>query len=528
MIRKLTLAAAMSLAAFAVAAQEPRQGGTLRFTAPYGSSFASLDVHSTNRIQDDIWSKALHRTLYNWDSAANEPVPELIEEVTVADDGVTYTMKLRQDAYFHHGRQMTADDVIFTFTRIMDGAQAYPPARHVRLIEGAVAVERGEAEEISGLRKIDDFTIEMVLVDRLDPGFSFYHGNTSIYPADMAEIPNFDTAPVGLGPYRFVEYIPGSRLVGERWEQFYKEGKPYTDRIEILIMGEAAARDVAFRNGEIDVSVLGPVQYVAYQNEAALADNLLEVAEIFTRNMGMNPNFEPFSDPRVRQAINHAINSDLIIERLVRNKAFRATSWLPIGSPAYDDDLEPYAFDQDRARELLAEAGYPDGFSFEWTATANESWGIAIVEAVLPMLAQVGIEVNIVPVEGAVLSEVVRAGDFQAYIWSNTSGPDPLQTLKCYHSSTPQSACNYVQYNNPEFDALLDAAGATADTDERIDLLKQANRMLYDDAVVWFFNYNKAVMAYQPWVHGIQPNATELAIQYYEDIWIDETSPAAN
>ena len=188
-------------------------------------------------------------------------------------------------------------------------------------------------------------------------------------------------------------------------------------------MGEAAARDVAFRNKEIDASILGPAQYVAYQADPELSKGLLEVAEVYTRNMGMNPNFKPFADKRVRQAINYAIDSDLIIKRLVKDKAYRATSWLPLSSPAYDKNLKPYAYDPEKAKKLLAEAGYPQGFEFEWTATSNESWGIPIVEAVIPMLEKVGIKVKIKPVEGTVLSEVVSKGDYQAYIWSNTSGP---------------------------------------------------------------------------------------------------------
>ena len=190
-------------------------------------------------------------------------------------------------------------------------------------------------------------------------------------------------------------------------------------------MGEAPARDVAFRNKEIDMSVLGPAQYVAYREDPNLK-GILEVAEVFTRHMGMNPNFKPFSDKRVRQAINHAIDTDLIIKRLVKDKAYRATSWLPMTSPVYDKSRKPYAFDPEKAKKLLAEAGYPNGFEFEWTTSQNESWGLPIVEAVIPMLARVGIKVKVKQVEDSVLIDLVRKGEHQAYIWSQATGPDPL------------------------------------------------------------------------------------------------------
>jgi peptide/nickel transport system substrate-binding protein len=524
-----TFAIAASIATIGFAgfaeAQTPRRGGTFRYTAGYGSSFAGMDIHTTNRAQDEIWARAIHRTLYNWDSDANKPVPELVASATVSPDGLTHTLKLRDDAFFHHGRKLSADDVIWTFNRIMDGSKSFPGARYVRLIKGAVDVEKGQAKTIAGLRKIDDSTFEMTLTEKVDPAFSFMFYTTAIYPADEAVKDSFATKPIGLGPFKFVEYVPGSRLVAERFEKFYKPGMPYADRVVISIMGEAAARDVAFRNKEIDASILGPVQYVAYQADPNLSKNILEVAEVFTRHMGMNFTYKPFQDKRVRQAINHAIDTDLIIRRLVRNKAVRATSWLPTSSPAYDESLKPYAFDPEKAKKLLAEAGYPNGFEFEWTASPNESWGVPIVEAVIPMLEKVGIKVKIKPVEATVLAENLRKGDFQAFIYSSQSGPDPLNALKCYHSATPVSSCNYVSFKNAEVDKLLDEAGATDDAAKRLANLKKANALIQDEAPIWFFNYNKAVMAYQPWVHGLQANSTELAYQDYEKIWIDETSP---
>ncbi|SED91463.1 peptide/nickel transport system substrate-binding protein [Rhizobiales bacterium GAS188] len=528
-LKKIATATALTLLLAAAArAETPRDGGTIRYTAPYGSSFANLDILTSNRAQDEIYAKALHRSLYNWDAFGKKLVLELAKSVSVSEDGLVYTYKLRDDAYFHNGRRMTADDIIWTYNHLMDGSKAYPGARDVRIIKGAVAVEKGQAKEISGLKKIDDFTFEMTLTERLEPGYYFYDAITSIYPASEATKPEFANHPIGLGPYKLTEYVPGSRLVAERWEKFYKPGKPHAQRIVISLVGEASARDVAFRNKEIDVSILGPAQYVAYKQDAELSKGLLEVAEVYTRAMGMNPTFKPFSDPRVRQAINYAIDTDLIIKRLARDKAYRATGWLPLSSAAYDSSLKPYAYDPEKAKKLLAEAGYPDGFEFEWTATSNESWGIPIVEAVIPMLAKVGIKAKIKPVEGTVLSELVRSGDYQAFIWSLQTGPDPLATLKCFHSATPQSACNYMHYKNPKVDALLDEAAATGDQAKRIDLLKKVNAIIYDDAPVWFFNYNKAVMAYQPWLKGLQPNANELAVQNYEDMWVDTSSPAAN
>lgn len=526
MLKRTSLALAALIAiAGAVNAQEPRKGGTIRMTGPYSSSFSTLDIHASPRAQDGIYAKVIHRTLYNWNSAKNQLEPELFTDLKVSDDGKTFTYKLRQDAYFHHGRKMTADDVIYTFTRLMDPKKAYAGARWARIIEGAIDVEKGTAQKISGLKKIDDFTLEVKLTERVNPGFYFYNDSAAIYPADEAEKDSFLQKPIGLGPFKFVEHVPGSRLVADRWEKFYKPGKPYADKVIISVMSEAPARDIAFRNKEIDMSVLGPVQYVAYREDAALKDTVQEVAEVFTRHMGMNPEFKPFSDKRVRQAINHAIDTDLIIKRLVKDKAFRAVSWLPSTVPGFDKARKPYEFNPDKAKKLLEEAGYKDGFEFEWTTSQNESWGLPIVEAVIPMLAKVGVKVKVKQVEVSVLVDLMRKGEYQAYIVSSQTGPDPLAALKCFHSQTPIAACGHHRVKNAQIDKMLDEAGQTVDPAKLADLLKQVDAIVYDEAPVWFFNYNKAVMAVQPWIKGFQLNATELTHQYAEDLWVTDASP---
>lgn len=530
MWKKLVLAAAIVFAhgVQAQTPETPRKGGTIRFTAPYGASFGGMDIHATNLAQDEIWARAIHRALYKWDSTLNKPVLELAKSVSVSPNGLVYTYQLRDDAYFHHGRRMTADDVIWSFNRIVEPGKSYPGARFVRAIKGAVEVEKGEAKTISGLRKINEFTIEMTLAQRIDPAYNFNLAVTAIYPADEAVKESFARKPIGLGPFKFAEYVPGSRIVMERFDKFYVKGKPHADKLVIYVMGDAAARDVAFRNKEVDVSVLGPAQYVAYRGDANLSKSILEVTENYTRYMGMNSSFKPFADKRVRQAVNHAIDADLIIKKMVYDKAYRASGWLPTTSSAFDKNLKPYAYDLALARKLLTEAGYPNGFEFEITASSNESWGSPIAEAFIPMLAKAGIKAKIVPVDGTVLGERVRKGDYQAYLWSNGSGPDPLAALKCFHSATPRSACNYTEFKSPAVDKILDDADRMGPGNpKRDEVLKQANALVYEEAPYWFFNYNKAVLAHQPWIKGLQRNANEMAWQNYEDIWVDASSPAA-
>ena len=528
MLTRLTLMATVALGTMTAAfAQDetPKDGGRFVFAAPYGNSIASLDITATPHTQDEIIAKAINRSLYKWNSETGLPELDLAESMEKSEDGKTYTYKIRE-ATFHNGDKLDADDVIWSYNRLADPKKALPGAEQMLQIAGVAEYQEGKADSVSGIKKIDDRTVEITFTNLAEPGWNLMSNYAPIYSKDYPE-DQLASKPNGLGPFKLQNYIAGSKVELVKFEDYYEEGKPHLDKLDIMLMGEAPARDVAFRNSEIDASILGPVQYEAYGQEEGLKDHILEVAEVYTRNIGFNPKIEAFQDKRVRQAINYAINKDVIVEKLLKNKAYPAVSWLPVSSPAFDKEAKPYPYDPEKAKELLKEAGFETGVKFSVTATPNESWGIPIVEAIIPMLARVGIEVTTDPVESAVLSDKILSDNYQAYIWSNSSGPDALKYLTCYHSATPQSACNYVKFSNPEYDKLIDEAGNETDEDKQNDLLKQANNLLQEEAPFWFFNYNKAVMAYQPWVHGLKANAMELAIQDYEDIWIDENAPAS-
>ncbi|TPK62061.1 MULTISPECIES: ABC transporter substrate-binding protein [unclassified Mesorhizobium] len=528
MLNRLGLIAALALGtATAALAQDatPKDGGKLVFTAPYGNSITSLDITATPHTQDEIVAKAINRSLYKWNPESGKPELDLAGTVEKSADGKTYTYKLRE-ATFHNGDKLDADDVIWSYNRLADPKKALPGAEQMLQIAGVAEFQAGKADHISGLKKIDDRTIEITFINLADPGWNLMSNYAPIYSKDYPE-DQLASKPNGLGPFKLANYVAGSKVELEKFDGYYEKGKPHLDKLDIMLMGEASARDVAFRNAEIDTNVLGPVQYEAYSQDPALKDHILEVAEVYTRNIGFNPKVEAFKDKRVRQAINYAINKDLIVEKLLKNKAYPAVSWLPISSPAFDKDAKPYAYDPEKAKELLKEAGFETGLKFSVTATSNESWGLPIVEAIIPMLAKVGVTVTTDPVESSVLSDKILSDNFDAFIWSNSSGPDPLKYLNCFYSKTSQTACNYVKFNNADFDKLIEQAGNETDPAKQNDLLRQANNLLQDEAPVWFFNYNKAVMAYQPWVHGLKPNGAELAIQDYEDIWIDDSAPAS-
>lgn len=512
-----------------------KSGGTFNWVAPYGSTVATLDPHHTTE-NDGLITINIFRSLYRWDGNAGKPMLELADAVDVSKDGLVYTYHLKKNVKFHNGRLMTADDIIYSYERIMDPKVVYGATHFVSIIKGAREKGDGQAEKISGLKKIDDFTLQITLKNPLDPGFMLWTPEVAIVPREEVERTdvNFASNPVGCGPFKFVKWVKGSEVVLEKFQDYYVPGHPYLDKLVYKIMGESATRNIAFKARELDATVISASQYKEFKNNPQLSKNLLEVAEMFTRAFVFNRDYtlpdgrKPLADKRVRQAINYAIDSKLIIDRFQKGKAYPCVGFLPPTSVAFDHNAKGYEYNLEKAKALMKEAGYADGFPLEVLGTANSSYGNPVTEVTIPFLKKINIDVKPLTLEEASKHARQRAGKFQTTIASMDSGPDPLHSLWRFHSSTPRSGRNTPGYNNPEFDRILEEAAKIAGyPPEKIKLLQKADAIFKEDAPIWFFNYNKAIIAYHPWVNGLQPVAVELMYQDFANVWVDETSPRA-
>ena len=498
-------------------------GGTFKFCLPYGGQVFGLDPHKSTRTQDNIVELNIFRSLYQWDATTNKPVLALADKVVISGEDKVYTYSIKQNVKFHNGRNLTVDDIIWSYERIMSKELASPAAVDIRIIKGAKELEQGKVKTISGLKKINAYTLEITLSNPVDPSYNLYKVSTAILPKEEVEKKGaaFTTNPVGCGPFMFEKWVKGSEVTLKKFPDYYEKGLPYLDKVVFKIMGEGAARDIAFKAKELDATIVGANQYLPYKKDPKISKNMIEVAEMYTRLMVFNLDDKNFADKRVRQAINYAINSKLIIEKYLKGKAFPTVSFLPTTSPAFDSTQKGYEYNLEKAKALMKEAGYEDGFSFEVLCTTSKSYGVGVIEAVIPFLKKINIEIKPQLVEGAVLAERARSGDFQALTWSLDSGPDPLDALSRFHMDNPRTSRNYPGYKNAEFSGLIDKAAKERDYAAKIELLKKADAMLKEDAPLWFFNYNKAIIAYHPWVHGIQSVAPEMMYQDLSKIWVD-------
>ena len=168
------------------------------------------------------------------------------------------------------------------------------------------------------------------------------------------------------------------------------------------------------------------------------------------------------------------------LKKLLKDKAFLATSWLPTSSAAFDKNSKPYPYDPKKAKELMAKAGYPNGFAIDQAiGTGNDSWGVVVYEAMLPYLKEIGITLKIQQMEGAAMVERIKNGEFQTFIWSMGSGPDILGTLNRFSAENTRAGGNYFDYKNPEFDNLLKQAAADLENTMRVNA-EEAARTLAD------------------------------------------------
>jgi peptide/nickel transport system substrate-binding protein len=506
-----------------------RAGGTFNAVAPYTGDLTGLDAHKSVRAQDHLVLRNINRSLYSWDPDVNKPKLELATKVDVSADGKVWTFKLRDNVLFHNGRKMTADDLIWSYNRIASPAVKSPWATFVRIIKGAKEVEDGKAQSISGLKKLDDFTLQIALENPVELPYSLYDPGTAILPKEEVEKKGdaFSSDPVGCGPFQFVKWLKGSEVTIKKFPNYYIPNRPFLDKVVYKIIIDSQARDNAFRAKELDATVVEPVQYPVYQKDPVISKNVIEVAEMFTRFFGFNLDKEPFKKKEVRQAINLAIDKKLIVEKLLYGKAVPAVSWLPSTSPAFNPSARPYEYNPEKALELMKKAGYEKGFTIEAISTNNASWGAVLLEAAMPYLKKINITLKIQQLEGVAMVSRIQQGDFDMFSWSLPSGPDPLQALSRWKGDTVRTAGNFVTYKNPAYDKLLEQAAAERNEAKRIALLRQADGILQDDAPIWFFNYNKAVMAYQPWVHGLKPIAIEMTYQDMSEVWVEESSPRA-
>lgn len=392
-------------------------------------------------------------------------LPAIAEHYTMAADGRSYTFYLRPGVKFHDGKTVTTADVQYSLERLMGTHTGQALSPFFTKVE---AVETPDAKRV--ILKLKE--VDASLLSNLT--------TASIIPKEHQDL---NTQPIGTGPFRFVEYRPGQRVIMEKFEDYWQAELPLLDKVEFRIIPDREAALIALKNGAVDIYPRIDHNRIAELGEGFYS---LQAKQNMVQVLAMNLKREPFTDLRVRQAVNYAINKDELIELA----AFGFGTKLGSGfSPAMTNFYEPgledlYAYNLERARQLLADAGYRDGFKTTLAVPSNYQFHVDTAQIIVEQLKKVGIEVEIELVEWAVwLQRIYQGRDYEMTITGLSGKLDPLPVLIRY---TSDYANNFFNYENAEYDLLNRQAAAESDPKKRATFYKKAQRILAEDAAAVF------------------------------------------
>lgn len=462
----LTVLAGLTMATI-LASPATAQGKTL--TVRFYDDPAGFDPANIFRIENENIAFNIFSGLTSYDGVTGEIIPDLATSWETADNK-TWTFKLREGVTFHKGYgDFTAADVIYSFNRIKDPATASPYAAE---LAGIVSMEAP-----------DPYT----LVIELDaPNGNFLHTVANYHQGQIVSQKAIEEAgdqvrwqPVGTGPYYLDSIDVSSQIVLKRHEDYYDGPAPIETIVFNIIKDEATAT-IALRNGEVDLVMRANQE----ENLATLE------AEGFTMNtvqnyavalMVVNPEVEPLGDKRIRQAIAHAIDFAAITQAISPSLTQAHYSMLMPWMDVYTDDIPKYEYDPERARALMAEAGYPDGFSFKNLSTSAQ--GVSEVQQFqIDYLSQVGIDMEMELVDTPTFNQRRNAGDFDtATRLLPAVNPDMILFSFLHPDNLVPNGLNGARYDNPEVTELLEAARAEPDPEAAYEMYKRVQQIVAED-----------------------------------------------
>jgi ABC-type transport system substrate-binding protein len=463
-------AAALSARSFSVArAADIKNGGILTIT--YMNEMASLDP--AIGYEPASWNliRAVFDGLMGFETGTTNVVPFLAESFKVSPDGLTYTFTLRADAKFHNGRAVKADDVVYSLDRVVNPATKSPGQEFFASILGFKDRADGKSNQLEGVRATGDRSIEIKL-SHPDASFLEIMAINFSYPVPREEVEkgNFGKNPVGSGAFKLQEWVPGQQLTLVRNPDYYQKGLPHLDKVVVKVGIDPVTAMLQFQRGDVDVLGNGipPSMFNQVVHDPKYEGNILQAQRLITRYVTMKTTIKPFDDKRVRQAVNHAINKQRIIQ-LINNRAYVANQVLPPGMGGYDKDYKGYDFNPGKAKEMLAAAGFANGFSTQLYAT-NTDPDPRIAQSMQQDLAEVGITADLRVLAGA---QVIAAGgdpNEGPMIWSGVLGwgadyPDPSDFWFPILSSdaATKGGWNWAYYRRPDLDEKAKQANSLAD-----------------------------------------------------------------
>lgn len=500
----------------------PKKGGIYR--RPLEFNPKTLDPALSTDMYAVTVTQQLFDGVVQFDKDLNV-IPAIAKSWKISSDGLTYTFYLREGVKFHNGREVTADDFIYSLTRIINPKTKSPAANLLERVVGFKEFQEGNANHVRGLHSAGRYEFEIRLSETYSPFLSILGMNKfKVLPKEEVEKSGMDfgRSPIGTGPFRFVSMKEGEEIALEA-NQDYFEGRPHLDKITFRIFHGSPLEDI-FRNfmeGRLEET---SIPFKEFRDPAKLK-NFYTVRKpmLSLRFYGMQIKTKPLDNKKVRQAINLAINKEQIDQEAFQGMDSITDRIIPLGMPGSSPTKVLYPYNPKRAKELLAEAGYPEGRGLPplefWSASKAEMTQREL-EVVSSNLATIGMNLQ-VHYETQWKKFEERLNSYRAplfrYAWY-ADIPDPDNFLGIlFHS---KSKYNFTGYKRPEVDRILDTGKKEVNSLKRVDFYRKAEQMIMEDAVIVPTINHVFQQAYQPYVNGIELSALGGAYIPMKKIWL--------
>jgi peptide/nickel transport system substrate-binding protein/oligopeptide transport system substrate-binding protein len=510
-------------------AEPPQPGGTYRRALVHNP--ATLDPATLSDIYGRTIAQQIYDGLVQFDEALAIR-PAIASSWKSSRDGLVWTFNLRRGVKFHNGREVTADDFVYSFTRILDPKVGSEASEVFLRVQGAKEFAQGRAPNVRGLQAPDRYTLKITLTESSTPFVSALAvGAAKVIPREVVEEmgKDFGRRPVGTGPFRLKKWDQGKEIILEANPNYFG-GRPYLDEIVYRIYPAEKRGEILadFKAGLLEDAPI-PVK----ERRQIIEDKTLQYVRrpiLGIRFFAFNTKAKPLDNPLVRQALVHAVDRKWIAREVFGDRYLPGVGVLPLGTYGYDPNLPGQEYDPEKARALLAKAGFPNGKGIPalelWSAAAltNEEF-VAEEQAVAKFLGVIGVQVEIKrDTNWPTYKASVYDGRLPMWRYSwYADTPDPYSFLHLlFHSRGPH---NTMKYRNPDVDALLDRAEKEADYFARVRLYQQAERIIVRDAPAIVLGYYTFEQIFQPYVRGIQVSALGERYIPMRHIWLENSRP---
>lgn len=443
----------------------------------------------------------IYDSLYDLDENY-ELVPRAADSYEVSADACTYTFHLHEGITFTDGTPLDAAAVVANYEAAIDPANNW---RRRRMFIESID-ENTEETRVDSCTAVDDYTVEFHLPEPYAP---FMNSVTQFYlisPAALADSSwDYSKQSAGSGPYVLEEYAQGDHVSIVRNEDYWGEA-PSIDRVDFRVVPEAGSRIAALQTGEATAIYPMPTDQVATVRSAGDI-NMVSLESTTMRYVTLNTNYEPLSDVRVRQALNYALNQDEYVSVMYSGAATPATSVLPEMVPGYKAQT-PYEYDLEKAKSLLEDAGYADGFEVSVICdnSTQETKGATFV---MQQLEQIGVTVNVLPNEAATNAEIAAEPEdtTELQMWYvNWSQSDPDGFLRSLLSSAmvPPTGYNTAFWRNDEFDSELEAGNAAPTVEEQNEHYGKCQDIAWEECPWLYLASDNTLLSYKAYLNGIK------------------------